>query len=176
MNDQEDKKYFHIFGLIFNFKNKIKIMKYSKDLDENLKTLVIEAVKKAGLDKIVDVKPIRMLKSKGCICEVIKGNALTELFAGEVVAIAIFEDAMFNMTEESQAMLIEGAVSQIYYDFEKDKLTINKPELNVSLGMYRKYGDEYVKTLEASMIAVDQINEQEKERKADEKESKSKKR
>ena len=105
----------------------------------------------------------------------IKGNALTELLAGEVVAIAIFEDAMFNMTEESQAMLIEGAVSQICYDFEKDKLTINKPELNVSLGMYRKYGEDYVKTLEASMIAVEQINEQEKERKATEKELKKSK-
>ena len=176
MIDQEAKKYFHIIDLVFNFKSKIKIMKYAKDLEENLKILVIERVKKAVLDKIVDVEHIRMFKSKGCICEVIKGNALTELFAGEVVAIAIFEDAMFNMTEESQAMLIEGAVSQIYYDFEKDKLTINKPELNVSLGMYRKYGDEYVKTLEASMIAVDQINEQEKERKAAEKETKSKKR
>lgn len=147
-------------------------MKYSKDLDENLKSLVNEAVKKAGLDRIIDVKPIRMLKSKGTICEVIKGNALTELFAGEVVAIAIFEDAMLNMTDDAQSMLIEGAVSQIFYDFEKDKLTINKPELNVSLGMYRKYGEDYVKTLEASIIAVDQINEQEKERKAAEKEMK----
>lgn len=150
-------------------------MKYSKDLDENLKSLVDEAVKKADLGTVV-VKPIRMLKSKGCICEVIKGNALTELFAGEVIAIAIFEDAMLKMTEEAQAKIIEGAVAQIHYDYEKDKVSINKPELNVSLGMYRKYGEDYVKALEASIIAVNQINEMEKERKAAEKESKSKKR
>jgi hypothetical protein len=150
-------------------------MKYSKDLDEDLKALVVESVKKAGLENVVEVKPIRMVKSSGAICEVIKGNALTELFAGEVVAVAIFEDAMLNMTDEAQAMLIEGAVSQIVYDFEKDKLQINKPELNIPLGVYRKYGDEYVKTVEAGLIAVDQVNEQEKLRKEAEKEAKKKK-
>lgn len=147
-------------------------MKYANDLDETLKSLVFNAVNAAGIGNVVDVKPIRMVSSSGSVIDVIKGNALTELFAGEVVAVAVYEEAMNMMTDEAKTMLVENAVAQINYDIEKDKVNIVKPELNIPLGMYRKYGDAIVKTIEASIIAVDQINEMEKERKAAEKEAK----
>lgn len=147
-------------------------MKYANDLDEDLKSLVINTVKAAGLENVVDVKPIRMISSSANIVEVVKGNALTELFAGEVIAVAIFEDAMNLMTDEGKVMMIENAIAQINYDIDKDKVNIVKPELNIPLGMYRKYGDEIVKTIEASIIAVDQVNEIEKQCKLAEKEAK----
>ena len=51
--------------------------KYSKDLSEDLKQLVEEAVAKTNLESIgVRVEPIRLTKSKGVFGEVIKGNGL----------------------------------------------------------------------------------------------------
>ena len=106
--------------------------KYSKDLSEDLKQLVEEAVAKTNLESIgVRVEPIRLNKSKGVFGEVIKGNDLLKLFTNgdDVVAIALFEDVFDRLEISMQKLLIESLVSQISYDLEKDKLVITKPEL-----------------------------------------------
>ena len=43
--------------------------------------------------------------------------------------------------DQTQNLWIEGLLSQISYDEEKEKVIITKPELQMSLGMYRKYGN-----------------------------------
>ena len=49
--------------------------KYSKDLSEDLKQLVEEAVAKTNLESIgVRVEPIRLTKSKGVFGEVVNRN------------------------------------------------------------------------------------------------------
>ena len=111
--------------------------KYSKDLSEDLKQLVEEAVAKTNLESIgVRVEPIRLNKSKGVFGEVIKGNDLLKLFTNgdDVVAIALFEDVFDRLEISMQKLLIESLVSQISYDLEKDKLVITKPELNIPRG------------------------------------------
>ena len=51
-------------------------------------------------------------------------------------------------------------------DDERDKIMINKPELQVSLGMYRQFGNIAVQKTELQLLTLAQIDEEEKERKA----------
>ena len=137
--------------------------KYSKDLSEDLKQLVEEAVAKTNLESIgVRVEPIRLNKSKGVFGEVIKGNDLLKLFTNgdDVVAIALFEDVFDRLEISMQKLLIESLVSQISYDLEKDKLVITKPELNIPLGMYQNYGAEIVNAHEIALLEIMSINEE----------------
>ena len=137
--------------------------KYSKDLSEDLKQLVEEAVAKTNLESIgVRVEPIRLNKSKGVFGEVIKGNDLLKLFTNgdDVVAIALFEDVFDRLEISMQKLLIESLVSQISYDLEKDKLVITKPELNILRGMYQNYGAEIVNAHEIALLEIMSINEE----------------
>ena len=137
--------------------------KYSKDLSEDLKQLVEEAVSKTNLESIgVRVEPIRLNKSKGVFGEVIKGNDLLKLFTNgdDVVAIALFEDVFDRLEISMQKLLIESLVSQISYDLEKDKLVITKPELNIPRGMYQNYGAEIVNAHEIALLEIMSINEE----------------
>ena len=134
--------------------------KYSKDIDEDLKKKVLNAIENTTLGSYgLDIEVIRLTKSKKEIGEVLRGSSLVSLFTGkpELIVIALYEEAFERVDEETQDIWIESLISQIGYDDEKDKSIITKPELNVPLGLYRKYGDLAVKKTELSIITVQQI-------------------
>lgn len=139
--------------------------KYSKDLDSKLVAMVEAAVAETNLEQIgVRVEAIKMNKSKGVIGEVLKGNDLMKLFnqGDDIVAIALFEEAFMEVNERTRQLWIELLVSQAWYDIDKDKLVITKPELNIPVGMYRKYGAEVVDAMEVALMTVESINERKK--------------
>ena len=62
--------------------------------------------------------------------------------------------------------MIESLLSQVFYDSEKEKISIIKPELNVGLGMYHKYKEVAVQKLELAYYTLQQLEEKRKEEKA----------
>lgn len=144
----------------YNFININFMAKYSKDIDEDLKKKVLNAIENTTLGSYgLDIEVIRLTKSKKEIGEVLRGSSLVSLFTGkpELIVIALYEEAFERVDEETQDIWIESLISQIGYDDEKDKIIITKPELNVPLGLYRKYGDLAVKKTELSIMTVQQI-------------------
>lgn len=73
-------------------------------------------------------------------------------------------------------MLVEDAVNLISYDDEKDKIKIESPTINMSIGGWRKYGAELANTYELCALTVQQLEEEEKEAKKLAKEAKKAKR
>ena len=148
--------------------------KYARDLHDGLERKVKSMAQSIGLtDMGVNVDAIRLKKSKNLIGEVVQGNDLAKLYAGEdnLVAVALYEDAFLCVDDQTQNLWIEGLLAQISYDEEKEKVTITKPELQMSLGMYRKYGNVATQKYELALMTVQQLNEKSKA----EKESKKKK-
>lgn len=136
--------------------------KYAHDLDESLVQKVNVMSKSVGLNDMgIVIKAIRLKKSKKSIGEVIQGNDLVKLFTGEenIVAVALYEDAFLAVDEQTQNLWIEGLLSRIYFDENKDKVVINKPELTVDLGMYHKYGNIAVQKQELALITAQQMYE-----------------
>ena len=138
--------------------------KYSRELDEALEKKVKELASAAGLrEQGITIEPIA-LNSKKSYGEVIKANELVTLFTGDsdMVCVAINERLFLELDDQSQTVLIESLLSQIWYDEEKDNIVITKPELNVGLGMYHKYKEIAVQKLELAYYTLQQIEDKKK--------------
>jgi hypothetical protein len=138
--------------------------KYSRELDEALEKKVKELASAAGLrEQGITIEPIA-LNSKKSYGEVIKANELVTLFTGDsdMVCVAINERLFLELDDQSQTVLIESLLSQIWYDDEKDKIVITKPELNVGLGMYHKYKEIAVQKLELAYYTLQQLEDKKK--------------
>lgn len=155
--------------------------KYSRDLDENLVSKVKTMAVTYGLgDSDIEVLPLKLNKIGKDVGEIVKGNDLVKIKAGKnVVAIALLEDAFLQVDDATQNIWIEGLLSQIYYDPDKEKIKIEKPEIAITAGMYNKYEGLAVDKAVLAQLTLEQLREQEKERKEQEKlmkkEKKSKK-
>ena len=150
---------------------------YSKDLDENLENKVKTLAVTYGLaNPDVEVWALRLNKIGKDVGEVVKGNDLLKMKAGKnVVAIALLEEAFQEVDEPTQNIWIESLLSQVYYDGEKEKVIIEKPEIAITAGMYNKYGDVAVNKAVLAQLTLEQLREEEKERKEQEKLAKKEK-
>jgi hypothetical protein len=70
--------------------------------------------------------------------------------------------------------LLEGAISNISYDTEKDKLNVENDFAKEIFRMRRKYPN-YVDVAEESYIVIEQIEDEEKRRKEEERLAKKEK-
>ena len=142
--------------------------KYSRDLDSTLVEKVKNISTQFGLkEKGVKVEAIRLTKGK-TYGEVMKAGELTKLFTGEedIVAVALYEDLFDKLDEKTQDVLIGNLLEQIFVEETKDgdiKIKIEKPQLNLGLFTYHRYGNDAVQSLEAVILTLDQMAEQEKE-------------
>lgn len=145
--------------------------KYSRDLDENLVNKVKTMAVTYGLgDSDLEVLPLKLNKIGKDVGEIVKGNDLLKIKAGKnVIAIALLEEAFLQVDDATQNIWIEGLLSQVYYDQEKEKIKIEKPEIAISVGMYNKYEGLAVDKAVLAQLTLEQLREQEKERKEQEK-------
>ena len=91
----------------------------------------------------------------------------------DLIVISIYERAFDMVDEETKRLWIENAIEPIYYDIEKDKVVIeNGPSITVGLGMYHKYKNTIVDKLELAALTLQQIADEEKQKKEQEKAAK----
>lgn len=145
----------------------------NENLEKKVKNMAIEmGVKSLG----INVEVCGLKKSKKDVGVVLKGNDMVERFTNDpsLVLIALYERAFEKVDEQTQDFWIRNLLSQISYDLEKDKISINKPELNISLGMYRQFGEIAIKKTELALLTIQQIIDEDKELKMGKKGKKNK--
>ena len=86
----------------------------------------------------------------------------------DVIVFYVYEDAFDRLTDAIKVKLVEGALSNVYYDTEKEKLVVESDRVKEVLRMRRKYND-YLDNIEVSLHVIEQIAEEEKQRKEEEK-------
>ena len=137
------------------------------DSSEYVVEMVSEEVSKVGLESIgITVKTMSLTKAKDII-KVSKANATTEHLAkcDDMVCVYVYEQDFERLDEEAQRKFVEMAISSVSYDSEKDKINIvSHPYLNL-FRMCQKYGEEFVNTVEAGYLAIQQIEDEEREEK-----------
>lgn len=135
--------------------------------------LVKEVVKeRTDLSGYVEFKVFNIKKSKKEVTKVQKANEIVELALDmeDVVVISIYETAFDLVDDQTKRLWIENALAPVHYDMEKDKVAIGgEPTITVSLGMYHKYKDIIIQKLELAALTLQQIEDEEKKRKAEEK-------
>jgi hypothetical protein len=141
-----------------------KIFETSADIAE----LAQEKFEDTNLAQMgINLKVLSITKSKS-VLKVSRANATTHHLTGKDVILMVYEEAFDRMSDEFKNKLMEGAISNISYDNEKDKLNVEGDIAKEIFRMRRKY-ENYVDIVETSYIVVEQIEEEEKQRKEEEK-------
>ena len=111
--------------------------------------------------------------SMGELMKVSKASAMTEWALNEedVVCLLINEEAFDRLTDDIKEKLMEGILSNVSFDSEKGKLNVDNSKFGEVIRMSKKYSN-YVELLETSYLVIEQIKEEEKERKASKKSKK----
>ena len=149
--------------------------KLFKLTDETL-NLINKVATEFGLTSYVNIKCFGIGKQKQVIK--VKKASPTEEGMGnstDCVIVIVAEDVLLRLTDEQQELLVRDALSQVFYDNEKDKILVIQPEVCITLGGWQKWGEKLINTQEMAIIARQELEEEERERKAAEKESKKNK-
>lgn len=146
--------------------------------DDDLIKIAKDEIANSGLRQMgVNVEVCGLKKSKKDVGIVVKGDDKTERVTNDpsLVFLALYEEAFKRVDDATKLIWIQNLLSQVSVDTDKDKIMITKPEINLSLGMYRKYGDVAVNKAELAIMTLAEIAREEKERKANNKKTKKNK-
>lgn len=141
---------------------------------EDITNLIEEQFNETGLSGYgVSLKIMSVTKSKDII-KLTKASATTEYIVKRdgLVQLFVFEEAFERLPIEAQKMLVEMVLSNVSYDTEKDKLTVDTNPYNMLFRLRKKYGNVIMDNLELASIIMTEIEEEEKARKEAEREAK----
>lgn len=80
------------------------------------------------------------------------------------VKIFINEELFEKLDEVQQLIIADSALAYVGYDFEKDKLTITKPDVMGHSGVISKFGDKvYLNTLEVIRATFESLKQTKEE-------------
>lgn len=149
-----------------------KLGKISEETNELIENIISEN----GLDNYVTVKTYAVKKSKELIKIKKAGPIEGELTKDEqTVFIIVYEEAFDRLNDNMKEILMRDALNNIIFNTENGKVSIGAPHITVTTWGRQKYGDELLNAAESAVLAMEQIAEEEKERKQAEKESKKSK-
>ena len=142
----------------------MKIFETSKDIIE----LAEKKFWETSLAQLgVNLKILSVTKSKN-VLKISRASAITQALTKKDVILTVYEEAFDRLSDEFKEKLIEGAISNIAYDTEKDKLSVESDIAKELFRMRKKY-QNYVDIVETSYLVIEQIEEEEKQRKEEEK-------
>ena len=140
-----------------------KIFETAADIAE----LAQDKFEDTGLAQMgIDLKVLSVTKAKS-ILKVQRANATTHFLTKKDVVLTVYEEAFDRLSDEHKNLLMEGVISSISYDTEKDKLNVDTDFAREIFRMRRKYPN-YVDVAEESYIVIEQIEDEEKRRKEEE--------
>lgn len=151
-------------------------MKKIGNVSEETEKLFDKIVEEAGLVHYMNVRCLYKLHQNQ-IVKVSRASETTEHIGGcpDSVFIYLNEDVFDRLTDRQKELVAREAVNQIYYDSEKDKITITQPQICCTISGRQAFGDELIDTLETCVLIKEQLDEEERERKSAEKAAKKSK-
>ena len=147
--------------------------KFFELTDEN-QTLVNDVFQDTGMHNYMNLKMVGVSKAKELI-KVSKANPLAEYVGKcpDTIVCAIYEDAFDRLDEKTKRLLLIDAFGVVFYDDEKDKISIGAPQIVVTVA--GKYGEDLINAAETGVLAIQQLEDEKREQKELEKANKKNK-
>ena len=111
------------------------------ETDKSIVDLAETVYSETGLDKMgFSLKVMSVTKSKDLL-KISKANATTEFIVNDtdIITLYVYEDAFDRLSDDYMIVLMEGVLSNVYYDTEKEKLIIDNTRYGEFIRMRRKY-------------------------------------
>lgn len=143
-----------------------KIFETSKDIAE----LAFDKFEQTNLSPMgMNLKVMSVTKSKD-VLKIGRANATTEFLTkkSDMITLYIYEDAFERLSDDFKEKLMEGVLSNVSFDTEKDKLLVDNSRYGEFIRMRRKYPN-YGDIIETATMVIEQIAEEEKQKKEEEK-------
>ena len=149
--------------------------KFFELTDEN-QTLVNDVFQNTGMHNYMNLKMVGVSKAKELI-KVSKANPLAEYVGKcpDTIVCAIYEDAFDRLDERTKRLLLTDAFGVVFYDDEKDKISIGAPQIVVTVAGRQHFGDDLINAAEAGVLAIQQVEDERREQKEIEKANKKNK-
>ena len=149
--------------------------KFFELTDEN-QTLINDIFQNTGMYNYMNLKMVGVSKAKELI-KVSKANPLAEYVGKcpDTIVCAIYEDAFDSLDEKTKRLLLTDAFGVVFYDDEKDKISIGAPQIVVTVAGRMKYGEDLINAAEAGVLAIQQVEDEKREQKELEKANKKNK-
>lgn len=140
------------------------------EISEENQEIFDDIWQESGMFNYIDLKLLGVPKAKEVI-KVQKTNPQAEYLGKcpDSVIVTVFEQAFDRLDDRGKKLLAEDALSLVSFDDEKEKIIVGAPQIVVTVGGREKYGDELINVAESAVLAIQQIAEEEAERKAAEK-------
>ena len=146
----------------------MKIYETSEDIAE----LCQAKWEETGLAQMgIELKLLSVTKAKN-VLKASKAGATINYLTKKDAFLIIYEEAFDRLSDVYKERILEGALSNISFDTDKDKLNVETDIAKEIFRMRRRY-ENYVDILESSYGIISQIEEEEKERKEAEKAQKA---
>ena len=134
------------------------------DTSQEFVDLALDKFDETSLPQIgINLKVISVTRAKQ-ILKVTRANPTTQFLTNKDIILTIYEEAFDRLSDEYKEKLMEGALSNVTYDFEKDKLIVDNDFSREIFRMRKKY-ENYVDIAETSYHVIEEILEEEKEKK-----------
>lgn len=142
------------------------------ETDKEIVELVREKFEDTGLaHQGINLKVMSLTKANQLV-KVSKASATTEFLAktSDCIQMFIYEEAFDMLNDRDKSLIIEGALSIVSYDTEKEKIIIDNTPFAELFNMRKKYGNAYTDLLESTFELIKSIEEKKKEEKKNNKE------
>lgn len=117
------------------------------DLMEDLEGYFTRAFSNAGLERVINLRVVGCQNQKNVYEPPKKVSGVYNFLTKEDVVITVNEQVFEMLEENHRVMVAEEAIAHISFDFEKDKLSIVKPDFTAFSLMVGKYTFDEVKRL-----------------------------
>ena len=141
-----------------------KLFETSKDIAE----LAQDKFEDTGLAQMgISLKLLSTPKAK-TVLKISRANATTNFLTKNDIILLVYEEAFDRLPDAAKSVLMEGVLSNVSYDTDKDRLNVDNDIAREIFRMRRKY-DDYVDMLETAYMLIEQIEDEERRRKEEEK-------
>ena len=137
---------------------------------EDITELAHDLFENTSLPQVgVNLKIMSVTSAKE-VLKISKASATMEFVTKkeDVVILVVYEAAFDRLTDEIKTKLLEGCLSNVSYDTEKGKLNVDTSRYGELIRMRHKYSN-YAAMIETASIVIEQIAEEERQRKEEEK-------
>lgn len=134
-----------------------------------IQKLVQDIATENGLAQFVKFQALAVEKSKEVV-KIKKANGETEALTDKEVIVLVYEKAFDRVDEATQILWLRSEMSKVYYDGEKEKVIVGgEPIISIPLGFFEKHGENAINKAKLAIHVISQIEDEERERKAQEK-------
>lgn len=133
-----------------------------EEVYEDTMTLFKRAIEDSSVPGFLRIKVLSNEGLKDCPGKVSKSQDIVKFMTNYDVIITINEPIFDQLADNQKQYIVKDLLAQIHYDMDKEKLSINKPDVSTFSGVLREFDiDTYmgIKDSIASLLEEKKIQE-----------------